>query len=158
MSINKSTDTIKLQTGLHLYKTGRSQYWYVRILIPKTKKRISRSTEETSRVEAKKVAYEIYSDFMTKPTKYSKIDAPNLFNCQFYPSCSNYGASAIRQYGLVRGGIVASERITRCNPFAVYYHLELNRPFYELDGRLIDIASIRQAEVLVQKAKLIEGS
>jgi hypothetical protein len=79
MSINKSTDTIKLQTGLHLYKTGRSQYWYVRILIPKTKKRISRSTEETSRVEAKKVAYEIYSDFMTKPTKYSKIDAPNLF-------------------------------------------------------------------------------
>ena len=26
-----------------------------------------------------------------------------------------------------------------------------------LDGRLIDIASIRQAEVLVQKAKLIEG-
>ena len=27
-----------------------------------------------------------------------------------------------------------------------------------LDGRLIDIASIRQAEVLVQKAKLIEGS
>ena len=26
-----------------------------------------------------------------------------------------------------------------------------------LDGRLIDIASIRQAEVLVEKAKLIEG-
>ena len=27
-----------------------------------------------------------------------------------------------------------------------------------LDGRLIDIASIRQAEVLVQKAKLIQGA
>ena len=27
-----------------------------------------------------------------------------------------------------------------------------------LDGRLIDIASIRQAEVLVEKAKLIEGN
>ncbi len=26
-----------------------------------------------------------------------------------------------------------------------------------LDGRLIDIASIRQAEVLVEKAKLIQG-
>ena len=26
-----------------------------------------------------------------------------------------------------------------------------------LDGRLIDIASIRQAEVLVEKAKLIKG-
>ena len=76
---NQIKENLKLQTGLHLYKTGQSKYWYVRILIPKTKKRISRSTEETSRVEAKKVAYEIYQDFMTKPVKYTKIDAPNSF-------------------------------------------------------------------------------
>ena len=78
-SRNQIKENLKLQTGLHLYKTGQSKYWYVRILIPKTKKRISRSTEETSRVEAKKVAYEIYQDFMTKPVKYTKIDAPNSF-------------------------------------------------------------------------------
>ena len=62
----------------------------------------------------------------------------NYFNCQFYPSCSNYCASAIKQYGLLKGMVIGSERITRCNPFANYYHMDLKRPYYEKDGRLID--------------------
>ena len=62
----------------------------------------------------------------------------NLFNCQFYPSCSNYGADAIQQFGVIRGGAMASERITRCNPFAFHYHLKLRRPFHDSDGRLVD--------------------
>jgi len=62
----------------------------------------------------------------------------NFFNCQYFPSCSNYGAKAIGEYGIIRGSIIASERITRCNPFALHYHLELNRPFHDSDGRLID--------------------
>ena len=61
-----------------------------------------------------------------------------IFNCQFYPSCSNYGSEAIRDFGLIRGGFIAADRITRCNPFAYHYHLELSRPFFEKDGRLID--------------------
>ena len=73
----------------------------------------------------------------------------NLFNCQFYPSCSNYGAHSIRKYGFIKGGVIASERITRCNPFAIYYHLELNRPFYESDGRLID--PINQVQIYNSK-------
>ena len=62
----------------------------------------------------------------------------NLFNCQFYPSCSNYGAVAIQQFGVIRGGAMAAERITRCNPFAFHYHLKLRRPFHDPDGRLVD--------------------
>ena len=62
----------------------------------------------------------------------------NLFNCQFYPSCSNYGADAIQQFGMIRGGVMAVERITRCNPFAFHYHLKLRRPFHDPDGRLVD--------------------
>ena len=62
----------------------------------------------------------------------------NLFNCQFYPSCSNYGADAIQQFGVIRGGVMAAERITRCNPFAFHYHLKLRRPFHDSDGRLVD--------------------
>ena len=62
----------------------------------------------------------------------------NLFNCQFYPSCSNYGADAIQQFGVIRGGAMAAERITRCNPFAFHYHLKLRRPFHDPDGRLVD--------------------
>ena len=68
----------------------------------------------------------------------------NYFNCQFYPSCSNYCANAIKQYGIVKGMVIGSERITRCNPFAIYYHMELDRPFYEEDGRLIDFISQNQ--------------
>ena len=62
----------------------------------------------------------------------------NIFNCQFYPSCSNYGADAIGDKGIIKGSIMASERITRCNPFAYNYHVELNSPFNEKDSRLID--------------------
>ena len=68
----------------------------------------------------------------------------NYFNCQFYPSCSNYCANAIKRYGIVKGMVIGSERITRCNPFAIYYHMELDRPFYEEDGRLIDFISQNQ--------------
>ena len=68
----------------------------------------------------------------------------NYFNCQFYPSCSNYCASAIKQYGMLRGMVMGSERITRCNPFAIYYHMKLNRPFYDKDGRLIDFINQNQ--------------
>ena len=62
----------------------------------------------------------------------------NLFNCQFYPSCSNYGAVAIQQFGVIHGGAMAAERITRCNPFAFHYHLKLRRSFHDPDGRLVD--------------------
>ena len=40
--------------------------------------------------------------------------------------------------------VIGSERITRCNPFAIYYHMELDRPFYEEDRRLIDFISQNQ--------------
>ena len=70
----------------------------------------------------------------------------NMLNCQFYPSCSNYGAQALRQYGFIKGSIIASDRITRCNPFAMNYHLDLQYPFNEKDGRLID--SINQKNII----------
>ena len=67
----------------------------------------------------------------------------NLFNCQFYPSCSNYGSDAIKKYGIIKGGAVASERITRCNPRAYHYQLIQNRPFNAKDGRIIDPVIIK---------------
>ena len=69
----------------------------------------------------------------------------DAFNCQFYPSCSNYASASISQFGIIQGSIVALDRITRCNPFANHYHLKLNRPFYEKDGRLID--TIKQNDI-----------
>ena len=80
----------------------------------------------------------------------------NLFNCQFYPSCSNYGADAIQQFGVIRGGAMAAERITRCNPFAFHYHLKLRRPFHDPDGRLVDPV-IQPSNPESRKSPLLAG-
>lgn len=37
--------------------------------------------------------------------------------CRFYPTCSEYGMTAIRRFGAVRGGYLTLWRIFRCNPF-----------------------------------------
>jgi len=38
--------------------------------------------------------------------------------CRFYPSCSHYSYQAIYKYGVLRGALMGSWRILRCNPFS----------------------------------------
>ncbi len=45
----------------------------------------------------------------------SPVFAPR---CRYYPTCSNYAIEAIRELGPVRGTILASWRLLRCNPFS----------------------------------------
>ncbi len=37
--------------------------------------------------------------------------------CRFSPTCSHYAEQAIRTHGALRGSVLASGRILRCNPF-----------------------------------------
>ena len=37
--------------------------------------------------------------------------------CRFYPSCSHYGYQAVYKYGVIKGSLMATWRIIRCNPF-----------------------------------------
>ena len=37
--------------------------------------------------------------------------------CRFTPTCSRYALDAVRRYGVLRGGALASWRILRCNPW-----------------------------------------
>lgn len=37
--------------------------------------------------------------------------------CRFTPSCSQYGLEAFAKYGVIRGGLMTSWRIIRCNPW-----------------------------------------
>jgi putative membrane protein insertion efficiency factor len=48
---------------------------------------------------------------------YQRLISP-LFGprCRFYPSCSHYTAEALQKHGIVRGGVLAVRRITRCHP------------------------------------------
>ncbi len=62
----------------------------------------------------------------------------NKLNCQFYPSCSNYYASATNQFGLLGGSIRGVDRFVRCNPAAVGYHLQDANSEFHNDGRLVD--------------------
>jgi putative membrane protein insertion efficiency factor len=38
--------------------------------------------------------------------------------CRYAPSCSDYAAQAIREYGILRGLVLAGWRLLRCNPFS----------------------------------------
>jgi putative membrane protein insertion efficiency factor len=37
--------------------------------------------------------------------------------CRFYPTCSHYGYQAIYKYGAIKGSLMATWRVLRCNPF-----------------------------------------
>ena len=38
--------------------------------------------------------------------------------CRFYPTCSDYGLNALRQYGLAYGFVLFLKRLIRCQPWS----------------------------------------
>ncbi len=38
--------------------------------------------------------------------------------CKYHPSCSQYAVTAIRQFGILRGLVLAAWRLLRCNPWS----------------------------------------
>lgn len=49
---------------------------------------------------------------------YQKALSP-LFppSCIYSPTCSHYAITAVKKYGVIRGGFLAIRRIVRCTPF-----------------------------------------
>lgn len=37
--------------------------------------------------------------------------------CRFYPTCSQYGLTAVKRFGAFRGGWLTIKRILKCHPF-----------------------------------------
>ena len=77
-----------------------------------------------------------------------------LLACQFYPSCSNYGALAIRDYGPIIGLAITADRIVRCNPFALNYHYEMHGEFQYPDYRLVDSVQVSRPRYASNKSPL----
>ena len=38
-------------------------------------------------------------------------------NCRFTPGCSRYAQEAIATHGAIKGSLLATRRVLRCNPF-----------------------------------------
>ena len=38
-------------------------------------------------------------------------------SCRHYPTCSEYSLQALKQFGLIKGGVLSANRIGRCQPW-----------------------------------------
>jgi uncharacterized protein len=38
--------------------------------------------------------------------------------CKYHPTCSRYALDALREYGVLRGLVLAGWRLLRCNPWS----------------------------------------
>ncbi|WP_368645593.1 membrane protein insertion efficiency factor YidD [Alkalibacterium putridalgicola] len=49
---------------------------------------------------------------------YQKLISP-LFppSCRYYPTCSHYAVEALEKHGALKGSIMGTSRVLRCNPF-----------------------------------------
>ena len=50
---------------------------------------------------------------------YQRVISPALpRRCKYEPTCSAYAVAALREFGILRGLVLAAWRILRCNPFS----------------------------------------
>jgi uncharacterized protein len=50
---------------------------------------------------------------------YSRVISPAIpRRCKYAPTCSRYALDAIREYGILRGLVLAGWRLLRCNPWS----------------------------------------
>ena len=50
---------------------------------------------------------------------YQRYISPALpQRCRYEPSCSHYATQAIREFGILRGLVLAVWRVLRCNPWS----------------------------------------
>ena len=50
---------------------------------------------------------------------YQRVISPLLpRRCKYHPTCSAYAVDAVREYGILRGLVLAGWRLLRCNPWS----------------------------------------
>ena len=50
---------------------------------------------------------------------YQRVISPAIpRRCKYEPTCSRYAVEAIREYGILRGVVLAGWRLLRCNPWS----------------------------------------
>ena len=50
---------------------------------------------------------------------YQRAVSPALpRRCKYHPTCSQYAVDAVRRFGILRGIVLATWRLLRCNPWS----------------------------------------
>jgi putative membrane protein insertion efficiency factor len=50
---------------------------------------------------------------------YQRVISPLLpRRCKYHPTCSAYAVDAVREFGILRGLVLAGWRLLRCNPWS----------------------------------------
>ncbi len=50
---------------------------------------------------------------------YQRLVSPLLVRrCKYHPTCSHYAIDAVREFGVLRGIVLAAWRLVRCNPWS----------------------------------------
>ncbi|MCK9162959.1 MAG: membrane protein insertion efficiency factor YidD [Bacteroidales bacterium] len=63
----------------------------------------------------KKTYNPLYHILSSSMYLYQKLISPQLSRgCAFNPSCSEYSKDLIKEYGIIKGAFLSSDRITRC--------------------------------------------
>jgi uncharacterized protein len=63
---------------------------------------------------------------------YQRLISPAIpRRCKYEPTCSRYAVEAVREYGILRGLVLAGWRLLRCNPWSYggYDPVEAQRVF-----------------------------
>lgn len=63
---------------------------------------------------------------------YQRLISPAIpRRCKYEPTCSRYAVEAIKEYGILRGAVLAAWRLLRCNPWSYggYDPVEAQRVF-----------------------------
>jgi uncharacterized protein len=68
---------------------------------------------------------------------YQRVISPAIpRRCKYEPTCSRYAVDAIREFGILRGAVLAAWRLLRCNPWSYggYDPVHAQRVFRSADG------------------------
>ena len=50
---------------------------------------------------------------------YQRLISPAIpRRCKYHPTCSRYALDAVREYGILKGAVLAGWRLLRCNPWS----------------------------------------
>jgi uncharacterized protein len=61
----------------------------------------------------------VRSAFLAPVRLYQRAISPAIpRRCKYHPTCSEYAITAVREYGILRGAVLAAWRLLRCNPWS----------------------------------------